>query len=241
MTRLSDLLGYGPRPGEAVLEVPGPLQEAEVVRRPNRFAVELREGLICHLHDPGRLPELIYPGNRVLVRPTRGARTSCSVTAAWGGEGAGWVLTDSRFHSDIAARFLPPEAEREVRVGGSRLDFRVDDVYVEVKGCTLAKGGVAMFPDAPTERGRRHVMELARLASEGHGAMIMVLVMRRDASCFSPNWETDPGFSEALLEALGRGVALRALRFSFDPPRLTYLGDIPLCPEVGRAVKRTPN
>nr|NAZ32138.1 hypothetical protein [Acidilobus sp.] len=57
MTRLSDLLGYGPRPGEVVLEVPGPLQEAEVVRRPNRFAVELRGGLICHLHDPGRLPE----------------------------------------------------------------------------------------------------------------------------------------------------------------------------------------
>jgi sugar fermentation stimulation protein A len=225
-----ELLKYGPGPGSEVLEVPGPLSEAVVRRRVNRFLVELQDGRPCHLHDPGRLQDLIYPGARVLVRPTRGARTSCSVTASWAGEAAGWVLIDSRFHSDVAARFLPPGAEREVRVGRSRLDFRLGDVYVEVKGCTLARGGVALFPDAPTERGARHVRELEELASSGHGAMLMVLDMRSDATCFSPNWETDPKFAGALLEALRKGVALRVLKFAFRPPHLIYIGDIGLCP-----------
>ena len=227
--QLDELLRLGPPPGTPVLRIPGPLSEAAVLERPNRFAVRLSDGRLCHLHDPGRLPELIFPGNRVLIRPTTGARTGCSVTGAWSSEAGSWVLTDSRFHPPIARAFLPPSAEPEVKVGESRLDFRVGDVYVEVKGCTLARQGVALFPDAPTERGTRHVILLRRLAAEGHGALLMVLVMRPDATCFLPNEATDRRFAEAFWEALSSGVRVRVLKFRFRPPDLVYEGEIPLC------------
>ncbi len=227
--RAEELLALGPHPGEPVLIIPGPQTEATVAGRPNRFTVVLADGRPCHLHDPGRLPELIYPGARVMVRPTAGVRTSCSVTAAWSREASAWVLTDSRFHPAIARAFLPPSASAEVRVGMSRIDFRTDDVYVEVKGCTLTREGVALFPDSPTERGARHLRELRALAASGHGALLMVLVMRPDSRCFLPNVETDPAFANAFWEALRSGVLLRALKFRLDPPYLIYLGDVPLC------------
>ena len=216
-----------PRPGDVVYTFEGPLEEAVVESRPNRFLVRLADGRLCHLHDPGRLPELIYRGSRVLVRPTRGARTSCSVTAAWGG--GGWVVTDSRIHGDVASRFLPEGARREVRVGSSRLDFAFDDTYVEVKGCTLVVGGVALFPDAPTERGARHVRELARLRAEGHGAVLFFLVMRDDARCLAPNAATDPAFASAFWEAVGAGVEVWVKAFSLRGADVIYVGDLPLC------------
>ena len=116
-----------------------------------------------------------------------------------------------------------------MRVKDSRLDFKVGDVYVEVKGCTLARQGVALFPDAPTERGARHVKLLRELAAEGHGALLLVLVMRPDAKCFLPNEATDERFARAFWEALSSGVRVRVPRFRLEPPDLIYEGEIPLC------------
>lgn len=215
------------RPGEVAYTFEGPLREATVRARPNRFLVILDDGTRCHLHDPGRLRELIYPGNRVLVRPTRGLRTSCSVTAAW--SNGRWVVVDSRVHNRVASLFLPQGARPEVRVGDSRLDFKYDDTYVEVKGCTLVVDGVALFPDAPTERGRRHAEELARLRGEGHGALMMFLIMRDDALCLSPNWSTDPAFSLQFASMVKAGVAVEAHKFRLEGNNLVYVGDVPLC------------
>lgn len=216
-----------PRPGEEVYRFQGPLSEARVASRPNRFTVYLEGGGACHLHDPGRLEELIYRGNRVLIRPTGGAKTSCSVTAAW--SNGRWVVVDSRVHNVIASRLLPPCSQPEVRVGRSRLDFKYDDTYVEVKGCTLVVDGVALFPDAPTERGRRHVEELIRLREEGHGAGLLFLVMRDDATCLRPNELTDPGFAEALRRAVAAGVEVEALAFRLEGERIVFSGRLGLC------------
>jgi sugar fermentation stimulation protein A len=216
----------------------GPLREARVRGRPNRFLVTLDDGTACHLHDPGRLRELIYPGNRVLVRPTRGLRTSCSVTAAWSNNR--WVVVDSRIHNSVASLFLPLEATPEVRVGDSRLDFKYDDTYVEVKGCTLVIDGVALFPDAPTERGRRHAEELARLRGEGHGALMMFLIMRDDALCVSPNWSTDPAFSSRFVRMVKAGARVEAHKFRLEGNRLIYVGDVPLCDGALSGTPRAP-
>ncbi|QGR19845.1 DNA/RNA nuclease SfsA [Stygiolobus azoricus] len=207
------------------------LKEEIVKERPNRFTVITVSGRKCHLHDPGRLKELIYPGNRILIREVKGNRkTDCQVTAAWSGKE--WVVTDSSIHSEIARKFLPTDAESEVRVGESRLDFVFDDTFVEVKGCTLVKDGVALFPDAPTERGRRHIEELIKLKREGHNAVILILVMRSDATCFSPNFETDKKFSETFLRALKEGVKVEVKTFYFDDKSLVYKGDIPICRDL---------
>ncbi len=216
------------RPGDVVYSF-GELFDAQLVRRVNRFLTlvdhngQVRE---CHLHDPGRIPELL-PGTRVLIRKTSGKKTDCSVTAFLNERT--WVVVDSRIHSEVAAAFLPPSAKREVTVGKSRLDFAYDDTYVEVKGCTLVIDAKALFPDAPTERGLKHVKELTRLKLEGHVSELLILIMRDDAVCFYPNEKTDPSFSRAFWEALSAGVNLRLFEFRLEGNDLVFAGEVPLC------------
>lgn len=223
-----------PREGTALYTFGEPMFEASVVDRPNRFIVNVmaEEGPVeCHLHDPGRLRELIFPGNRVLVRKTKGARTSNSITAAsLGGE---WILTDTRIHSAIASRFLPVDSVPEVRVGSHRIDFKWRDYFIEVKGCTLMEGDVATFPDAPTKRGREHVSLLADHAAAGGDSLLMILVFRKGARCFRPNRSTDPGFAETLEEAVRGGVSVFIPRLFFDGSSVKYLGRIEFCGNFG--------
>ncbi len=219
-----------PSIGDVVYEFAGPLRLVEILDRPNRFVVRvLDEGRVelCHLHDPGRLPELVRRGARALVRPTRGLKTNCSITAIEAPNGV-WVVADSRIHNDIAALFLN-NAKREVNVGGHRLDFLAGDTYVEVKGCTLVVDGVALFPDAPTKRGAEHLEILRALLEEGHDAMVMVLVMRPDAFCFKPNWRTDPRFARAFADFVKSGGLVKVYKFRFKDGFVLFDGEIGLC------------
>ncbi len=215
--------------GTAVLDLAFPMEEARVVERPNRFLVIVERGdelIKCHLHDPGRLRELIYPGNTVLIREQKGVRTQFSVTAARAGEE--WVITDTRFHHPVARRFLPEDVRSEVRVENHRIDFAYGDTYLEVKGGTLVENGIAIFPDAPTSRGREHLKLLQQLKSRGYHAELLVLMFRRDAKGFMPNFRTDPDFSREFYRCLDAGVSVRVLRFGFDGTRVTYYGSIPV-------------
>ncbi|WP_456477711.1 DNA/RNA nuclease SfsA [Geoglobus ahangari] len=133
-----------------------------LVRRLNRFVLEVEvNGRVerAHLRDSGRPTELMKPGNRVLVRPKKRERTSHEVFVIYDAHVP--VVVNSSFHSDIVAEILEGECYRiegkEVKVGSSRIDLLVSRdgaaKLVEVKGCTLVRDGVALFPDAPTERG----------------------------------------------------------------------------------------
>ncbi|BDC17713.1 DNA/RNA nuclease SfsA [Acidianus sp. HS-5] len=208
-----------------VYEFKEKLHEDFVEERLNRFIVKTKSGRICHLHDPGRLKELIYPGNKILIREKEGRKTNCQVTAAWDGR---WVITDSSIHNAIAKVFLPG-AKPEVKLGNSRIDFLLCDTYVEVKGCTLVKNGVALFPDAPTERGRRHLEELMKVVEKGMKAKLLVLVMRDDAICFSPNEETDNRFAETFYVSLNKGLEVEVKEFRLEGNKVYYVKDIPLC------------
>ena len=90
---------------------------------------------------------------------------------------------------------------------------------------TLVRDGVACFPDAPTERGRRHVDELAGLARQGVCAAVVFVVQRADAGAFRPNDETDPEFGQALRAARDAGVQVLAYRCRVNPPQITILTD----------------
>jgi len=97
-----------PAVGDVVYRFEGPLRLVEILDRPNRFLVRVVDGgqvRSCHLHDPGRLPELVRRGARAVVRPTRGVKTDCSITAIEAPNGV-WVVADSRIHSDVASLFL---------------------------------------------------------------------------------------------------------------------------------------
>ena len=207
--------------------------------RPDRFVVNVSreegETLKCHLHDPGRLKELIYEGARVLVRPSDGEKTKFSITAAR--ENSRWIVTDTRIHSDIASLFINPKARREVVVGKKRIDFMHGNRYLEVKGCTLVVDRIAKFPDAPTKRGKEHMDLLAQLVKDGYEATVVVLVMRDDATCFMPNADTDPDFARSFSLAMAVGVELKILEFSLAGNSVVYRGEIGLCKDHGTFIK----
>jgi len=124
-----------------------------------------------------------------------------------------------------------------VTVGHSRLDFVLTDnrgteIGVEVKGCTLAVDGVALFPDAPTERGRRHLEVLMDMKASGKSAALIVLIFRHDARCFRPNELTDPKFAETFHRAVSKGVDVFPVVFRYDGERVYFLGGIPVCDEI---------
>ena len=125
-----------------------------------------------------------------------------------------------------------PSARREVRYHDSRLDLLLsspdEQCYVEIKSVTLVQDGVARFPDAPTERGRRHVSTLVRAVEEGHRAAAVFVIQRGDARALSPYDAHDPLFGEALREAVAAGVEAYAFTCSVTRESITIAGEVPV-------------
>ena len=198
--------------------------------RPNRFIGEIEykgEVETAHIHDPGRLKELLIKGVDVLFTYSKGKLKYYIKAVRIEDE---WVLIDTALHSKIAMKvfeFLPEfsdvkEIRKEVNIGNSRIDFVLDNVPLEVKGVSLVKDGLALFPDAPTKRGARHVREIIE-----HNGIILLLVVRQ-AKSFCPNWEMDPKFSNNLSEARRKGIQIIPVQISFDGKTIFYEGKIPL-------------
>jgi len=124
-------------------------------------------------------------------------------------------------------------ARREVRYGNSRLDLLLEDernnkCFVEVKSVTLVENGTAMFPDAPTLRGARHLEELAAAVGEGYHAAVIFLIQRDDALVFTPNDRTDPDFGQKLRAAAGKGVGVYAYRCRVTPELIVITEKVPV-------------
>jgi sugar fermentation stimulation protein A len=220
--------------------------------RPNRFLgiaditspkKDKKKKVKVHVHDPGRLKELLYPDNQVLLRKAanKNRKTKWDVIAAF--HEGNWILTHSGYHREIAEWVLNnpkvspfkkvTSIKPEARVGKSRLDFLLEKkngkrIWVEVKGCTLAVDGVALFPDAPTERGRRHLETLIRLKKKGDDAAVIILIFRPDAKCFAPKKDTDPEFANVFYRALDVGVNVYPLVFEYKDKTVHYDKKIPV-------------
>ena len=213
--------------GTTVLRIPGETYEGTVLLRPNRFLVYVsyKNGTVaCHLHDPGRLKEIIYPGNRVLFRDSNGVRTKHSITAAY--LDGKWILTDTRFHNAIASRFLDRKCISEVKFGNHRIDFKCGNMFVEVKGGTLSEEGYATFPDAPTARGCEHLKILLDLKASMGNSMLIVLFFNPEPVLFRPNRKTDPEFSRLFYACLESGVRIKIFKFGFYGNEVVYKGEI---------------
>lgn len=198
--------------------------------RPNRFVSEIlyKDNIEkAHVHDPGRLKELLVEGAEVLFTHSNG-KLKYYLKAVKANEE--WVLIDTAQHSKIARKVFEylsefsdvKEIKSEVKIGNSRIDFTLDGVPLEVKGATLMIDNIALFPDAPTERGTRHVGEII-----DHNGIILFLIFRK-ADSFLPNKETDPKFSKKLSEARKKGIEIIPVQISFDGKMLYYQGKISL-------------
>jgi sugar fermentation stimulation protein A len=214
------------------MRIPGPLRSARFLSRPNRFltVVELEgEPVEAHLPDPGRLKELLLPGANVWVRPASGrpgrkTRFTLALVEAPSGQLVSVVTTlpnelvaEALKAGRIAELVAWSVEAREHTWRRSRFDFLLaggDDerMLLEVKSVTLVENGRALFPDAVTARGARHVRELAEAKSEGLEATVLFIVQRRDATSVTAARAIDPDFADALAEARKSGVRVLGYR-----------------------------
>lgn len=199
----------------------GPTEKALFISRPNRFVLtcNLRGRTVqAFLPNPGRLLELLLPGTPIYLEKTSNPDRSLHYTAvAVEREGHRIVLHTHRTN-DVAqylieSREIPSlrnhkMVRREVTRGSSRFDFLLrkgsQEMLLEVKSCTLFGRSVAMFPDAVTARGKKHIEELARLSEERTSCAVLFLVHWPRAKVFLPDFHTDLEFSKAMKEAKDR-------------------------------------
>lgn len=211
--------------------------------RPNRFIalVDLEgETRRCHVPNTGRLRELLLPGVRAWCQfhPEPGRKTAWTLIAV---ERDGVVVNlDSQAPNHVAAEYVaggglgivPDFVKPEQVFGDSRLDLYYEagavKGYVEVKGVTLEEDGVARFPDAPTQRGRKHLLALKAAVAAGYRATALFVIQMEGVNTFSPNTPRDPAFAQALSEAAAAGVEVKAVTCRVTPETLSITGEVPV-------------
>ena len=199
--------------------------------RPNRFIAHVELGgrtEICHVKNTGRCRELLVPGTRVwcqrAANPSR--KTKFDLIAVQKGDRL--INMDSQAPNAAAKEWLASgglgalsDLRAEVRHGDSRYDFSfVKDgtpCFLEVKGCTLEHDGVCAFPDAPTQRGAKHIRGLIDAAKAGYRGYILFVIQMSDVKYIRPHDETDPEFGRALREAAAAGVQVLAMDCAVTP------------------------
>lgn len=204
---------------------------AVFLSRPNRFIAQVmirdREETV-HVKNTGRCKEILIPGAQAYLsvgnNPKRKTKYDLvAVEKKRVGKKPLLINIDSQIPNDAVAEWLPVSGlfnrdaiiRREVKYGDSRVDFYIEDgkrkIFCEVKGVTLEFDGVAMFPDAPTERGVKHLHELCKAIDEGYEAMILFVIQMKEMTVFKPNNITHPEFAQALKVASDHGVKVMAM------------------------------
>lgn len=226
------------------MKIHGPLVEGFFLQRLNRFAalvdVDGRQEL-AHVPNSGRLRELFLPRIPVLLRPapSSGRRTQYDLSMVRLGDRL--VSVDARLPSALVHEALLEgrikgmedyrEIQKEVYYGAHRLDLLARNgapCLIETKSITLVENGRALFPDAPTLRGARHMAALLRFRQEIGQAAAIFVIQRDDAVTFSPNDVTDPQFDQALREAAAGGVMVRAFLCRVSPQEITLDREVPV-------------
>lgn len=202
--------------------------KASFIKRPNRFNASVlidEEEIVVHVPNTGRCREILIPGCTVYLReelnPNR--KTKYDLIAAIKGDKL--ISIDSQIPNKVVKEALELGAVEKLKkynnilsektFGDSRFDFKLsnddgEEYYLEVKGVTLEEERRCRFPDAPTDRGRKHLLELIEVKKSGRGAGVLFLIQIEDVISFTPNDETDPKFAEALRLANENGVDIFA-------------------------------
>ena len=221
------------------------LEKAVFRERKNRFVAEVEKDgrpLLVHVPNTGRCRELFVAGAEVYIdRSANGARKyPYSLVIVRKGDqlvhidsaGANRLVEEGLRDGIIPGLEDVDSVEREKTFGRSRFDFRFQKgeqtCYMEVKGVTLEENGVAMFPDAPTERGARHLRELVKAKEEGFGAYVLFAVQMKGVDSFMPHKERDPRFRESLRAAYEGGVAVIVCDTVVTPEDIHLDREIPM-------------
>ena len=220
----------------------GKMVSGVFLARPNRFIAHVQIGgqvEVCHVKNTGRCRELLPAGAEVWCQesdnPTRKTKYDLITVR----KGARLINMDSQAPNAAVREWLLAggfgeisELRPETVHGDSRFDFSfLKDgrrCFLEVKGVTLENDGVCAFPDAPTERGSKHLRGLARAAEEGYGAYVLFVVQMEKVRYLHPNDGTDPAFGKALREAAEAGVQIMALDCKVTPGSMILNESLPV-------------
>ena len=193
--------------------------------RPNRFVAHIQIGdtvEVCHVKNTGRCRELLPAGAKVWCQKADNPDRKTKYDLITVQKGERLINMDSQAPNKVVGEWLRAgglgqieELKPEYTHGKSRFDFSfIKDgkrCFLEVKGVTLERDGVCAFPDAPTERGTKHLRELAEAARAGFGAYVLFVIQMADVKYLHPNDDTDPAFGKALREAAAAGVTVMAM------------------------------
>lgn len=233
------------------MRFPADLVPASFLRRENRFAATVRIGRrreYVHVPNSGRMHELLTPDADVLLSPRSGQGRATRFDLLLVRYRGQWVGVDSRLPPKLVAEaadfdLLPSlhgwhPVRTEPAFGSGRLDLLLERgdarMLVETKSVNYVEDGLARFPDAPSLRGARHLLEMAEAARTGELLAVWFVVQRSDAKVVEPFAERDPAFAEALAEAAQAGVGVHACRCRVGPTLMQPMGEIPVrCAGVG--------
>lgn len=220
---------------------------ARFLRRVNRFIadIELSDGQIvqAHLANTGRMQELLRPGVAALVRPTKNPARKTAWDLLAVDYAGSWVCLAAAWANDFMREWLSKgriagfydwkQIEWEKKIGNSRFDFAVtlqsgERWLLEVKSVNYVIDGHALFPDAPTTRGRRHVEELLALREQGWQVGIFFVTMGQPVIDVGFNAENDPEFARVMQRAIAEGADVRAFSAEILPPDVYFRGERPI-------------
>ncbi len=200
--------------------------KAEFIERPNRFVAKVKldgKEIYCHVKNTGRCRELLVPGTSVWLEDSENPKRKYRYSLVTVQKGERLVNMDSQAPNKAVHEWLKSGGlfdnitllRPESRYGSSRFDFYCEyegrKAFIEVKGVTLENSNIVSFPDAPTERGAKHVSELIECMKDGYEAYIIFVIQMKDVLYFTPNEDHDPVFASALRKAESEGVNIIAV------------------------------
>ena len=200
--------------------------KAKFLSRPNRFIANIEldgKTEIAHVKNTGRCKELLTENATVFVQKSDNPSRKTQYDLIGVLKGERMINMDSQIPNKVFGQWAEESGffgrlkliKCEKTYGSSRFDFYIeteaDKIFVEVKGVTLEENGVVLFPDAPTERGVKHINELCRCIDDGYKAYIFFIIQMENVKYFTPNRKTHPAFADALKAAADKGVGVYAL------------------------------
>ena len=220
------------------------MEPARFVSRSNRFVAYVEQNgqqEICHVKNTGRCKELLLPGAELYVQRSDNPARKTALDLISVKKGEQWVNMDSQAPNKVVAEWLKAgglgatdiDVKPECKYENSRFDFYLEyagrKAFMEVKGVTLEEDGVARFPDAPTERGVKHMEELMRCVEDGYDAYVCFVIQMKGVTRLEPNDRTHPAFGETLRRAAEAGVKVLAYDCLVKPDELKIDREIKVC------------
>ncbi len=228
------------------MQFPSPLIHGLLIKRYKRFLadIQLEDGsaITAHCPNTGTMLTCSTPGSAVCLSIANNPKRKYLYTLEMVKDGATWVgvntartnrlIAEAIANGEIAEFKNVDKVVTEIKTSShTRLDLQLmqgnRSIYLEIKTCSLVMDGCAMFPDAVTTRGTKHLHELTRLAEEGAEACIFFLVQRMDADRFAPAIHIDPQYGEALQQAIAAGVVALVYQAHVSPEGIHVLGSLP--------------